>query len=59
MDWIKIFSAMVLVMMLVAIWPSARYWLKNSPKASSQQWMTALIPIGVVGLFIVLLVSLV
>jgi len=59
MDWMKIGWAILIVAMIAMIWPRARQMLRDSPEASSRQWMTALIPIGIVGLFIVLLVALV
>jgi len=59
MDWMKIGWAILLVAMIAMIWPRARQMLRDSPEASSRQWMTALIPIGLVALFIVLLVALV
>ncbi len=59
MDWIKIGWALLLIAMIAMIWPRARQMLRDSPEASGQQWMTAIIPIAIVGLFIVLLVALV
>ena len=55
----KIGSAILIVMMIVFIWPSARHWLKSSPKGDAQQWISALIPLALVVGFVVLLVALV
>jgi hypothetical protein len=59
MDWMKIGSALLLVAMIAIVWPRARHMLKESPEGTSQQWLSALIPIAIVGLFIVLLVAMV
>lgn len=56
MDWIKILSAVFLVAMLVYLWPRAKYMLKHSPKATSGDWKSLVLPIGGVILFVVLLV---
>ncbi len=57
--WLKIGSAMLLVMMLVMLWPSAKRMMKESPKGSAEDWKGALIPLALVALFIVLLVMVV
>ena len=59
MDWMKIGWAVLLVMMIVVIWPNARRMLKESPEGTSRDWMSALIPIALVGGFIVLLIMMV
>lgn len=56
MDWIKIFSALFLVTMLVFLLPRAKAMLSNSPKAEKGDWASVALPIlGVVG-FIILLI---
>lgn len=56
MDWLKISSAIFLVLLLVFLLPRAKHMLSNSPKAESGDWQAVLLPLaGVVG-FIVLLV---
>lgn len=57
--WLKIGSAALMVMMLFFLLPRAKEMLKNSPKGSSQDWMGALIPLLLVGGFVLLLVMLV
>ncbi len=59
MDWMKIVTALALVMFIVYLFPRARYMLKNSPKGSSSDWMSFIVPIVVIVLFIMLLVQLV
>ena len=57
--WMKIGSAVLLLAMLAVIIPRARQMLKESPKGTSSQWVSFLIPIGAVVLFVVLLMQLV
>ena len=52
----KIGSAILLVTMLIILFPQARRMIKESPKGSASEWMSALIPIGLVAAFIVFLV---
>jgi hypothetical protein len=59
MDWMKIVSAMALVMFIVFLFPRTRDMMKNSPKGSSSDWIGFAIPIIAIILFIVLLVQLV
>ena len=56
MDWIKISSAIFLILMLAFLLPGAKRMLKNSPKAESGDWQAALIPILGVVAFIAFLV---
>ena len=59
MDWMKISSAIFLLLLLFLLLPRAKQMLTNSPKAESGDWQAAIIPlIGVIG-FIALLVMLV
>jgi len=59
MDWMKISSAIFLLLLLFLLLPRAKHLLTRSPKAESGDWQAAIIPlIGVVG-FIALLVMLV
>lgn len=59
MDWIKIFSAVLIVGWIIYIWPRARYWLKNSPKAQAGDWQAAILPLAAVVGFVILLIMLV
>ena len=57
--WMKIGSAILLVTMLVIIFPQAKRMMKESPEGSASDWMTALIPIGLVAVFIIFLILIV
>jgi hypothetical protein len=59
MEWMKIFSALALVMFIVYLFPRARDMMKNTPKGSSSDWMSFVIPIIAIVLFIMLLIQLV
>ncbi|MBX3629815.1 MAG: hypothetical protein KF908_07825 [Nitrosomonas sp.] len=59
MDWMQIVSAMALIMFIIFLFPRARYMLQNSPKGSSSDWMSFLIPVIMIVLFIMLLIQLV
>ena len=55
----KILSAVLIVAFIIYIWPRAKYWMKNSPKAEAGDWQAALLPIGFVVLFVIILIMLV
>ena len=55
MDWTMLLSALALVMMLVLFGPRAVHMMRHSPKADGQTWMQAIIPIALVGGFILFL----
>ena len=57
MDWMAIGGAIVLGAMFFFLLPRAKEMLKNSPEASKSEWMSALIPLGLVGLFVLLMVA--
>lgn len=57
--WMKIGSAALLVVFLIVLIPRARQMLKESPKGSTSDWTSALIPIGLVVLFVLLLMQIV
>ena len=59
MDWTKWITACLLLMMIIYIFPRAKYMMKNSPKGSSQDWMGFAFVIGMVTLFIVFLIMIV
>lgn len=52
MDWLKFAYAALVIALLIFIFPAARYWLKNSPKAGQGDWQAFLFPIGLVILFV-------
>ncbi len=57
--WMKIGSAILLVTMLVIIFPQAKRMMKESPKGRASDWTSALIPIGLVAVFIIFLILIV
>ena len=59
MDWMQIASALALIMFLIILFPAALEMIKNSPKATSSDWMTAIVPLIIIVLFIMLLIQLV
>lgn len=54
--WMKIGSALLLGAMLLFIWPRAKVMIKESPKGSADEWKSALIPLALVALFVILLI---
>ena len=57
--WLKIGSAVLLVAMLVILIPRARQMMKESPKGTTSQWISFIVPVGIVVLFVLLLMQLV
>jgi hypothetical protein len=57
--WMKIGSAVLLVVMLIILIPRAKQMMKESPKGTTSQWISFLIPIGIVVLFVILLMQMV
>lgn len=56
--WMKIGSAVLMGMMLVFLFPRAKQMLQDGPKGTSQEWISALIPLVLVVGFVVLLMAL-
>lgn len=56
MDWLKIFSAILIVGWVIFLWPRAKYWLQNSPKAQQGDWQAAVLPLAAVAILIALLI---
>jgi len=57
--WMQIGSAILLVAMLAVMIPRARQMLKQSPEGTTAQWISFVIPIAVVVLFVLLLMQMV
>jgi hypothetical protein len=57
--WMKIGSAILLVAMLAIMIPRARQMMKESPEGTPSQWISFLVPVGIVVLFVLLLMQLV
>ncbi len=58
-DWMKIGQAALLIMFIVVLIPAVRWWSANGPKAERGDWPAALLALGGVVLFVLLLVSMV
>jgi uncharacterized membrane protein YphA (DoxX/SURF4 family) len=54
--FLKITAAIVFGMMLFFLWPVYKNWQKNGPKAQKGDWAAAILPLGAVVVFVVLLV---
>lgn len=57
MDWTKLFSALLIIAMIVFLFPRAKEMLKNSPKASNNDLVAILIPLALVIGFVFLLMK--
>ena len=56
-DWMKIISAIALVLMLVYLIPRAKAVMQASAEVENKDWKGALIPLVFVVLFVILLIS--
>jgi hypothetical protein len=52
MDWIKFGYAALIVGMMFWIYPTAKHWIKNGPKAEKGDWQAFLLPIALIILFV-------
>ena len=57
MDWTKLFSALLIIAMIVFLFPRAKEMLKNSPKASNNDLVAILIPLVLIIGFVFLLMK--
>jgi len=57
--WLQIASASLVVLMLVFLYPTAKRWLSEGPKAKPGDWQAAMIPLLMVVGFVILLILLV
>ena len=53
----QIAQALMLLMFVVFLWPAARRWNRDGPKAGAGDWPAALLALGGVVLFILLLIN--
>lgn len=58
-SWYHIVWALLLAVMIWRMWPVAMSWMKDGPKGSGQDWMSAVMLLGGVVLFVVFLIMLV
>ncbi|OOZ35176.1 hypothetical protein [Solemya velesiana gill symbiont] len=56
--WLQIGSAIVLGLMLLFLYPTAKHWMQNSPKAQEGDWASAILPLALVVGFVLLLIML-
>ncbi|MTW22974.1 hypothetical protein [Allochromatium palmeri] len=54
--FLKISAAILFGMMLFFLWPVYKNWQENGPKAQKGDWAAAILPLGAVVVFVVLLV---
>ena len=59
MDWMKIGSAILLVIMIAVLFPRAKQIMQDTRKAEPGEWTSALLPILAVIGFVVLLILIV
>jgi archaellum biogenesis protein FlaJ (TadC family) len=57
--FLKIALAGVLVLLIIRMWPAAKHWMENGPRAERGDWNAALIPLGLVVGFVILLILMV
>ena len=58
-DWMRIGGAALLIMFIVVMFPAAKWWAKNSPKAEQGDWTAAILPLLGVILFVAVLIMMV
>ena len=59
LSWFKIVWALLLGFMIWRMIPVAKHWMENGPKGSGQEWLTAIMLLVGVGLFIFFLIGMV
>lgn len=52
MSGLEIGYAILIACLIFFIYPAAKYWLKNSPKAEGGDWQAFLLPISLVIAFV-------
>lgn len=53
---LKIIAAAVFILMIVYLWPVYKRWQEHGPKAQKGDWQAAIIPLGAVVAFVILLI---
>lgn len=54
--FLQITAAILMTMMVFFLWPVYKRWQEQGPKAEKGDWPAALLPLGGVVLFVILLV---
>ncbi len=57
--WLQIIVAIVLGMLLFRMYPAAKNWMENGPKAEKGDWQAAILPLAAVIGFVILLIAMV
>jgi len=57
--FLKILVAGLLLMLIWRMWPAAKAWMENGPRAQKGDWNAALIPLALVAGFVAFLIFLV
>ena len=57
--WLQIASAAFVGLLLFFLYPTAKHWMQNGPKAKKGDWQTAAIPLLLVVGFVILLIAMV
>ena len=52
MSGLEIGYVILVIALLIFLFPRAKYWLKNSPKAEKGDWQAFIFPIALVILFV-------
>ena len=57
--FLKILLAAIFVLLIVRMWPVARTWMENGPRAEKGDWNAVLLPLALVVVFVALLIMMV
>lgn len=57
--WLQIIVAIVLGMLLFRMYPAAKHWMENGPRAEKGDWQAAILPLAAVVGFVILLIAMV
>ena len=57
--WLQIASAAFVLLLLFFLYPAAKHWMQNGPKAKKGDWQAAAIPLLLVVGFVILLIAMV
>ena len=57
--FLKILLAGIFVMLIFRLWPAAKAWMENGPRAQKGDWAAVVLPLAAVVAFVALLIALV
>lgn len=57
--FLKILLAAIFVLLIVRMWPVAKAWMENGPRAEKGDWNAVLLPLALVVVFVALLIMMV